>query len=73
MKSSLLCNLGRGDFFPKYLHQANNHFTYSKKLKKIDNTTIPLLGGIVYRKIALIVNYKVQRDTYILLKMVQRA
>jgi hypothetical protein len=50
MKSSLLCNFGRGEIFSNNIHRANYHFTHSKKLKKIDNTTIPLLGDIVYGK-----------------------
>jgi hypothetical protein len=37
-------------FFPNNIHRANYHFTHSKKLKKLDNTTIPLLGDIMSRK-----------------------
>jgi hypothetical protein len=50
MKSSFLCNLGSGKFFPNNIRRANYHFTHSKKLKKKpDNNTTPL-GGIVYLK-----------------------
>jgi hypothetical protein len=38
MKSSLLCNLGRGKIFPNNIYRANYHFTHSKKTKK---TIIP--------------------------------
>jgi hypothetical protein len=48
MKSSFLCNLGSGKFFPNNIRRANYHFTHNKKLKKPDNTTP--LGGIVYLK-----------------------
>jgi hypothetical protein len=45
-----LCNLGGTNFFPNIIHRENYHFTHSKKLKKNDNTTVLVLGGIVYRK-----------------------
>jgi hypothetical protein len=41
-------------FFPNNTHGANYDFTHSKKLKKNDNTTVPPLGGIVYRKRPLV-------------------
>jgi hypothetical protein len=47
---SFYVTLAAGNFFPNNIHRANYHFTHSKKLKKPDNTTILLLGGIVYRK-----------------------
>jgi hypothetical protein len=42
--------LAAGNFFPKNIHQENYHFTHSTKLKKPDNTTVLLLGDIVYCK-----------------------
>jgi hypothetical protein len=47
---SFYVTLAVGKVFLNNIHRANYHLTYSKKLKKPDNTTIPLLGGIVYRK-----------------------
>jgi hypothetical protein len=42
--------LAAGIFFLKNIHPASYHFTYSKKIEKIDNTTVLPLDGIVYRK-----------------------
>jgi hypothetical protein len=47
---SFYVTLAAGKFFPNNIHRANYHFTHSNKLKKIDNTTVIPLGGIVYRK-----------------------
>jgi hypothetical protein len=47
---SFYVSLAAGKIFPNNIHRANYHFTHSKKLKKTDNTTVLLLGGIVYRK-----------------------
>jgi hypothetical protein len=46
---SFYITLAVGKFSPNNIHQANYHFTYSKKLKKNYYTTVLLLGGIVYR------------------------
>jgi hypothetical protein len=47
---SFYVTLAVRNFFPNNIYRANYHFTHSKKLKKTDNTTVLLLGGIVYRK-----------------------
>jgi hypothetical protein len=47
---SFYVTLAVENFFPNNIHQANYHFIHSKKLKKTDNTTVPPLGGIRYRK-----------------------
>jgi hypothetical protein len=47
---SFYVTLAAGKYFPNNIHRANYHFTHSKKLKKINNTTVLPLGGIVYRK-----------------------
>jgi hypothetical protein len=45
---SFYVTLAVGKFFPNNINRANYHFIHSKKLEKTDNTTVPLLGDIVY-------------------------